>query len=310
MTLVITNTNHTEIDVRYAWLRRERKLDRGSPRLIALVRLREIERLFFHRYGGPLPDDDAGLDDLEIAAHHIAHLGGNAERHILAWASIWAPWLGHRDEITPVEYARRIAANPCRWKADTLAWRLRLTSVDRSRLGITTIGAMDCNAQMRATRRANKKRIAATARRRAEGAVPREQSAARIKPWHVLGMSRATWYRRGKPMPETHSYTADGSNSMASTNSSHPNVSPRGQAAFQGKKGSRSKSLGPPSNFERPVRAVEPHLAEQWLVERLGPSCETIGGPRFAFLRRELVAGRLYLSAILGPARGIQQASA
>ena len=42
-----------------------------------------------------------------------------------------------------------------------------------------------------------------TARRRAAGAVDREtyesQSLSRQKPWEALGMSRATWYRAGKP---------------------------------------------------------------------------------------------------------------
>ena len=38
-------------------------------------------------------------------------------------------------------------------------------------------------------------------------AQPREQyeaeSLSRTKPWEKLGMSRRTWYRRGKPMPES-----------------------------------------------------------------------------------------------------------
>lgn len=38
-------------------------------------------------------------------------------------------------------------------------------------------------------------------------AMPREQylaeSLSRKKPWEALGISRATWYRRGKPMPES-----------------------------------------------------------------------------------------------------------
>lgn len=28
-----------------------------------------------------------------------------------------------------------------------------------------------------------------------------EHTISRTKPWEALGMSRATWYRRGKPMP-------------------------------------------------------------------------------------------------------------
>jgi hypothetical protein len=35
--------------------------------------------------------------------------------------------------------------------------------------------------------------------RRAIGMVDREQSISRQKPWEALGMSRATWYRKGKP---------------------------------------------------------------------------------------------------------------
>ncbi|PJF46448.1 MAG: rep protein [Candidatus Thermofonsia Clade 3 bacterium] len=38
-------------------------------------------------------------------------------------------------------------------------------------------------------------------------AMPRDQylaeSLMRQKPWEALGISRATWYRRGKPMPES-----------------------------------------------------------------------------------------------------------
>nr|MBP6520281.1 hypothetical protein [Shewanella sp.] len=43
------------------------------------------------------------------------------------------------------------------------------------------------------------------AARRAAGAVDREtyerQSLSRQKPWEALGMSRASWYRAGKPTP-------------------------------------------------------------------------------------------------------------
>src|SRR6516225_8123738 len=75
---------HAEIDVRYAWLARQsgawpagesRKYPRGSPQLLCRIRLRELEALYGARYGGTLPYDDAGIDDLKIAAHHIGHRG-------------------------------------------------------------------------------------------------------------------------------------------------------------------------------------------------------------------------------------------
>jgi len=39
------------------------------------------------------------------------------------------------------------------------------------------------------------------AQRAAAGATPHEQSKARLKPWEAVGMSRATWYRQGRPQP-------------------------------------------------------------------------------------------------------------
>jgi hypothetical protein len=54
------------------------------------------------------------------------------------------------------------------------------------------------------TRRSNQRKTEA---RRTNGVVPRDQYEANAlshrKPWELLGMSRASWYRKGKPAPET-----------------------------------------------------------------------------------------------------------
>jgi hypothetical protein len=94
---------------------------------------------------------------------------------------------------------------PRRWRADRLAWRLGLTIADRDALGITTIGAVDMEANKRIGRRREKNRAAEAAKRRARGVCPRQKyeagSISREKPWEALGISRATWYRHGKPSP-------------------------------------------------------------------------------------------------------------
>lgn len=196
---------HREIAVRYAWMSREQKHRRGSKKLIARLRMREIERLFAYRYGDQLPDDDAGMEDLTLAANQIAQMEGNAEDHILRWAWEWAYWLFDKKDVNPVLFAKRIASSPRRYKADTLARILNLTMSSRTTLGITTIGAIDCNKQQRTELRRQRKRAYAEARRRAAGAKPRAQyeaeSLSRTKPWEKLGMSRSTWYAKGKPMP-------------------------------------------------------------------------------------------------------------
>ena len=130
---------------------------------ITLIRLAELERFFQYRYGPLLPDDDAGRDDLRVAAHHIAWLGGEVVPHIVAWAHRWCPWLPAEQAAA---LARRVAADPIKWTADNLAHRIGLTAAERTALGITTIGATDQNKAEREAARKARHRDAQRERRR------------------------------------------------------------------------------------------------------------------------------------------------
>jgi len=195
----VVRAKHQEIAIRYAWDARVKKR-RRRPGVLMRVRLRELERLFAHRWGNTLPDDDAGRDDLLVAAHHIAQAYGNPTEHIPAWVREWAPWLS---DSACAALVAKVEANPLKWTADKLAWRVRLTDAERTALKITTIGAIDCGKVARQERRHQRNNEAKTARRREGGAVRRSEyegvSASRERPWEAVGMSRATWYRRGKP---------------------------------------------------------------------------------------------------------------
>jgi hypothetical protein len=172
------------------------KAGRLSPMQRVSLRLNDLARLFRSRYGITLPNDDAGRDDLLVAVHHLACLP-RPRQAIMHWLEIWAPWM-------PVADASRLAAeviaNPQRWKADALAWRLRLTMEQRTMLGITTIGSIDVNKGARTKLRKQRDRQRKANQRRAKGATPRklyeERSVARAKPWQAEGISRSTWYRR------------------------------------------------------------------------------------------------------------------
>ncbi|MGY2845636.1 hypothetical protein ACVIWU_004493 [Bradyrhizobium sp. USDA 4509] len=148
-------------DRRYAWraiairVRRREEKERNPDAFMARLRLRELERIYARRYGPVLPDDDAGRDDLEIAAHHIAHLRGDVVDHIAAWTALWAPWLPKHEARN---LAERVKAQPQEWKAETLAWRLRLTKVERSALDIRTIRAIDQTDAERDTAKRERKR--------------------------------------------------------------------------------------------------------------------------------------------------------
>lgn len=163
--------------------------------LVAL-RLHDLGILFQARYGQTLPDDDAGRDDLALALNHLACLP-HPKRAIDAWIDQWAPWLTageQRDIVGP------IMANPMRWKADALAWKLGLKARQRSELGITTIGAIDEGKAARTRRRRQQAKDRKRAARKAAGAVSRRdyeaRSLERAKPWIAEGISRATWFRR------------------------------------------------------------------------------------------------------------------
>jgi hypothetical protein len=149
---------HAEIARRYSWAAKQRKNgDRNKKpdhaRLITLIRMRELERIFQSRYGRFLPDDDSGRDDLNLIAHHIAHLGGDVVAHVRGWAKAWAPWLLDTEAVV---LAKRVALDPAKFTADILAWRLRLSMAERTALGITTIGSFDMPKAERAEERRRK----------------------------------------------------------------------------------------------------------------------------------------------------------
>lgn len=165
--------------------------------LVAL-RLADLSILFRSRYGSELPDDDAGRDDIKLAVDHLAALPHPA-RAITAWLETWAPWLRlseHRQIISDG------IANQRNWKADALAWRLRLGAEERRLLGITTIGAIDLGRAARTKLRRDRHKKLEAAKRRAAGVKLRKDyesgSVERSKPWQVEGISRRTWYRRRK----------------------------------------------------------------------------------------------------------------
>lgn len=191
----------SEIDRDY---KRKRREPDGSPRRVSISALRasQLNRFLLDRYGQVLPDDDAGRDDARLMAHHLAHRI-NPSARIASWLSLRAPWM---DDAEAQELITTVLAKPLRWRADTLAARLGLTEADRRRLRITTIGAIDMDKDQRKAARRERSRLARQADRRAAGVKPRnvylaEQRAKRDKPrqWTLLGMSRAAWYRAGKP---------------------------------------------------------------------------------------------------------------
>jgi hypothetical protein len=178
---------HREIALEHG----RRRWKRGSPK--SNVRIRELERVFVDRYGGAvLPDDDSGRDDIFVMANHLAHLD-TPDRRILAWVRRWAPW--HGDDKT-ADLIEAVLRKPLKWTADALAKRLGVDYATRSRLRLTTVGAIDCGKAKRARLRRKRNNETKQARRTKAGAAVHAASVAQTKPWLALGISRRTWYRQ------------------------------------------------------------------------------------------------------------------
>lgn len=179
-------------------IKRKRSRRKRRPVLSAL-RLRELNQLLRARYGEQMPDTPDTRRAIVIVAHHLAALPSDTERAVRSWLELRAPWYSLADlKALVIETIEK----PKRWKAHTLGWALKLNAADRKTLRLTTIGAADLSPAQRRANRRSESRIRTECHRRAKGAKPRAEYLAAVKadkPWERLGISRRTWYRKGKP---------------------------------------------------------------------------------------------------------------
>lgn len=151
------NTRPTQavIDAKKAEIARRyrRKRAKASRAQLSAIRIKELNRLFTARYGEILPNNEAGRQAIEIIAHHLVCLPGLPQKRLHDWATLHAPWMTVADVQTILA---KVVTQPRTWKADSLAWLLKLNYADRQALKITTIGAIDCNASQRAAKRRQK----------------------------------------------------------------------------------------------------------------------------------------------------------
>jgi hypothetical protein len=176
------------------------------PFSMASKRVKELRGLFESRHGNQLPDDDAGRDDAKVMLDHMAARPGAMPAHLETFLRQWCPWMD-ADEIA--EMTADAMAKPLRYRADTLATRLRLTEAERTALNIMTIGAIDlpkaereARRKVQSSRRSRdwraRKRVANDAPTRAEYEA---NSISQTKAWLLAGFRcRRTWERHGKPV--------------------------------------------------------------------------------------------------------------
>lgn len=172
---------------------------------VAVIRLREIERLIAYRLGndGQIP----GFEEVQEAAFCFNWLShGKYAPGLTAWCRDWAPDVLNPEGEIRREFAQALSAMLKGRRnisaKDVCGRTLHLTSQERSALTIRTIWPEGATEQSMEEARRAKRRDNKAARRRQEGVVPRAEYLAKAKARAIAieqsGMSRRTFYRNRK----------------------------------------------------------------------------------------------------------------
>ena len=139
-------------------------------RSMAAIRLAELTRWLddTHGAGCELEPGDQAITIARIFAHHMGALP-DMPRRVKAWIDRYTPWLSLASQERLIA---EVASCPLKWSADKLAWKLRLTDEQRTKLKITTIGAIDVTKAQRQARRNKAKAERERARRAAKRQAP------------------------------------------------------------------------------------------------------------------------------------------
>ena len=165
------------------------------------LRYGALIRLFRHRYGHELPDDDAGQADIWLLVQNVSTAVSNAERKMRHAIELWAPWMPADKAEAMMAFAMRLPRFERCPTSQELGESLRITNELRLALKLWPFKPMDLSDDELETQR--KARIAERRRerRRAKNVRSREEYLASVrkpKPWEVENISRRTFFRRLK----------------------------------------------------------------------------------------------------------------
>src|SRR5215216_5926325 len=177
----------------------------SETKMMDRLRIGEIKRLIEHRREPHTLEEDRRM--FKAALPHLLRLpvilssGHPGSGDLLTFAMNWTPayfevkGAAHFRRMDQ-DYADKRTRRPKGLKAKPMGDLVRLTAEERTALNIRTIQAIKTAST---PDRVKRRRIADAARRAAAGQTPRAQSATRTKPWEAVGMTRRTWYRKGRP---------------------------------------------------------------------------------------------------------------
>lgn len=178
-----------------------------TGRSIDLERLRclrtgDLLKLYRHRWGACLPEDDSGRADLfEILC--VTSLALNTQLVAAKMAHMietLAPWLSPDDARDMIDHIQSIPIFERTRTARHLGDNMRLLNWEREALRLWRMLPVDMTDEQLAEQRKAKSRARRAKKRRQSGGITRAEYLAELKakskPWDGSGLSRDQWYRR------------------------------------------------------------------------------------------------------------------
>lgn len=157
-------------------------------------------RLFRHRYGYQLPDDDAGREDLWLLLQNVSLAPAGSEKKIRAAIETWAPWLSKEEACKNIEFLALLTTYERTPTARELGECLGVTNTEREALKLWQFKPVDKTDEELAEQRRAKSRKRKKAAREKLGRPSRDVHLAKFeskqRPWEALGIHRRTWERR------------------------------------------------------------------------------------------------------------------
>jgi hypothetical protein len=175
--------------------------DPGKFERLRCLRYGAMIRLFRHRYGTKLPNDDAGKEDIWVLVQNVSTAINEPEKKMRHAIELWAPWMPQDQAEAMMAFAMRLPRFERCPTSEELGERLCVTNDVRNKLKLWPFKPTDISDEELAAQR--KARTAERRRERARlrGVVSRAEylvSVRKPKLWEAEGISRRTWYRRRK----------------------------------------------------------------------------------------------------------------
>lgn len=221
---VLPLTRGEIVELREEWAKRRKQKRQGrtggawlSEATLWATRLDDLKKLLHHRWWGTLPP---GQRDhwLFIACVAISWQvpPDKLKREFNALARMVGGWDEAESKARMSEVFRRAEAairgekinwrgkprDPRYWfKADTIIDHLEITEQEMREAGLRDLATPKIKREIKTRDQRQRRRQSGVAERRLYREQVRAGSAEAERPWERLDMSRATWYRKGKPNP-------------------------------------------------------------------------------------------------------------